>query len=210
MQELGHETALLSCINHRFGSIAWQCTLPGREILKYGWFCFCFFCCCLEFQRQHGVGVQLIRLWVCWMGLVPGGAFWCSSWCWARDLRLSSHLGMTPSPLLQSIPRVVVFLTIFQNPGASQTALHSPYCSWWRAWHVSLGCLLAGGGLLAFAAVSLHPWLTFAIYTHTSGLSHSHLHVHMEKTSLGSLCLASIGLLLREEAASCPLPRSGS
>lgn len=43
MQELGHETALLSRINHGFGSIAWQCTLPGREILKDVWFCFSFF-----------------------------------------------------------------------------------------------------------------------------------------------------------------------
>ena len=44
---------------------------------------------------------------------------------------------MTPSPLLQSIPRVVVFLTIFQNPGASQTALHSPYLQLME----SLACL---------------------------------------------------------------------
>lgn len=69
MQELGHETALLSHINHGFGSIA--CTLLGREIWEDACFCFCFFFFLPGVSMPARHCMQLMRLWVCWMGLLP-------------------------------------------------------------------------------------------------------------------------------------------
>lgn len=188
MQELGHETALLSHINHGFGSIAWQCMLPGRDILKDVWFCFCFFLSLPEVSlpAQHWhVAHQALEVLD---GDSPRGISQCLSQCWTWAVGLPSCRGSL-SPASVST-RVVPFLMISQNPSASWTALllvdgELGMCLW--------GVSLQEGPcwfLLLFPCIPLSS----AVHPHTDGLSRSQLHFH-----------ASV-----EDSVSCPLQRVSS
>lgn len=184
MQELGHETALLSHINHGFGSIAWQCMLPGRDILKDVWFCFCFFLSLPEVslpaQHWHAAHRALGML----DGASPRGASQCPSRCWAWGVGLPSCLGSL-SPASVST-RVVPFPMISQNHGASWTALlivdgELGMC----LWGVSLQegpCWL----LLLFACIP--PWALQ--HTPTPMASHAPTYISMHLlTAAGRFCV---------------------
>lgn len=123
---------------------------------------------CLKFHCQHSTGMQLTGLWGCWMG--P-----------PSEEPLTMLRVRCGAPLLPGLPLSCLFQyhsgPISHDFPKSGCALGSLAHSW-RAWHVCLRCLLAGGTLLALAAVSLHPPLSCAVHPHTHGLPCSGLHFH--------------------------------
>lgn len=149
--------------------------LPGRDILKDFWFCFCFFLSLpkLSLLAQHWQAAYRV---LC----VLDGSQRRDSPQRSLSVPLTMLSLSCGAPLLPGLP--LSCLSQYQSGPIS----HDFPKSWcildglahsWRAWQVSLGCLLAGGTSLAFAAVSLRPPLELC-NLHTNGLSCSHLHFH--------------------------------